>query len=285
MHRWLLFPCFILLTLAFPSRNAAQSLDAPTEMRPLPGGSFIMGTTPDEIQRAVDECLGRDGATCQAESEADSQPQALVTVAPFMMEIREVTLAQYAAFLNRMGAGSHRSGCSGQVCALTTQESDEALIELRDGVYNVVESEFNAGTSVMHVTWYGAQTYCQSLGRRLPSEAEWEYAARAGDDRSFPWGNFWDGPSFVNQQALHPFGLDALAGGSAEWVADWYARDALAQRNAGSIGTEGPADGVTRVVRGSWEPPIPFYFRTSQRKSELPGGSAAWIGFRCAANA
>lgn len=279
MRHWIL----LLPGLFFVTFLPALAQDAPSAMVAIPGGGFFMGTTPEEIALAVDECLLRDGGACQPQSEDDSLPQAAIMVSPYQLEISEVTLAQYAAFLNRMGAGSHRSACNGQLCALTLDESDEALLLLRNGVYEIIEGEFNASAAMTHVSWYGAVAYCESIGRRLPSEAEWEFAARAGDTRIYPWGDTWDGSSFINQSQLHPYGLDAMAGSVAEWVIDWYARDTHSQRAAGQLGSEGPSAGLTKVVRGSWDPPLPFYFRTTQRKAHTPGGTAAWIGFRCAA--
>lgn len=122
----------------------------------------------------------------------DLFPQHPVTVSTFSLETTEVTYQQYLTFLNEMGAGSHRNGCNGQPCMETSNELETSNVAFDSANYSV--PSVIADFPVTNVTWYGAQAYCEALGWRLPTEAEWEFAARSRDQGYiYPWGNDWDG--------------------------------------------------------------------------------------------
>ena len=286
---------------------AAQPADAvPEILLPLrslavtiPGGVFTMGTLPGEVAIAVNECR-RDGGTCEASYAEDSFPAHEVLIDPFLLETTEVTFDQFVAFLNVRGPGSHLTGCAGFACIQTRNDSAHAPI-IFDGA-NYTIPGILPGYPAYGVTWYGANEYCKAIGRRLPTEAEWERAARADDSRIYPWGDSWDnalaktnrpadaepGPLPV---ASFPLGVSVngihdLAGNVAEWVSDWYGSayyQALAAQGAAENPT-GPITGLEKVLRGgSWNS-VPFFSRTVHRQSWDPKESQRWIGFRCAAD-
>jgi formylglycine-generating enzyme required for sulfatase activity len=267
------------------------------------GGTFNMGTSAQEVRQAVEECKTRDGAACDVTMGEDSVPPHPVTVSTFQIETTEVSNAQYVAFLNVLGPNSHRRGCLGQPCINTTSEDENRYITFDSQNYDISVSlnEF----AVVGVTWYGAQAYCQSLGRRLPTEAEWERAARGPgvDGFIYPWGNTWDGTRArtSNVRALNsldvssievisfasgasPFGVLNMAGNAAEWVSDWYLANYYSLAEASGVNPQGPAVGTDRVVRGgSWDT-RPFFVRTVHRQHFRPDVASLDIGFRCAAN-
>jgi formylglycine-generating enzyme required for sulfatase activity len=276
-----------------------------TTLRPVQGGTFEMGTNQQEVQDAVRECTDRDGGQCLIEYGADSIPAHSVTLDSFQIEETEVSNRQYVAFLNSLGPGSHEDGCGGRVCAATSTEDINSPIRF-DGANYTLTAEFQANFPVGSVSWYGADAYCQAVGRRLPTEAEWEFAARGTDSATiYPWGSQWvegnanvripllgvtgnEGPLEVNtlpggrsitSGALH------MAGNQAEWVADWYQSNFYLQPASGGLNPTGPASGVNKVLRGgSWDTP-PFFARVVHRQDRAPDVLLLWIGFRCAADA
>lgn len=274
-----------------------------TQLRPVDGGTFPMGTTAQEVAVAVDECVRVHEGNCQLAYGEDSAPPHNVTVDPFQMEVTEVTYTQFLAFLNMMGPGSHRTGCDGQPCAATRAENENSNIIFDSQNYRV--NPVVANLPVTTVTWYGARSYCQTIGRRLPTEAEWERAARGPQNFLYPWGNIFDensaktsrprvdpaqaGPVQVGSytQGVSVYGMLDMAGNVAEWVHDWYSPTYYtqqAQSPTAIINPQGPLAGVEKVVRGgSWDA-VPFFARSVHRQSREPQDQTLWIGFRCAAD-
>lgn len=147
------------------------------------------------------------------------------------------------------------------------------------------------------VTWDEADAYCRRIGGRLPSEAEWEYAARAGgetiyicgedaaclDDAAWNLLNAGGRPREAATKAPNAFGLHDMSGNAMEWTADYY--DGLYYGASPEADPRGPAEGTARVARGgSWLAGSPFAMRLSYRSftAEWPeDGTENHIGFRC----
>ncbi len=280
----------------------ARTIAGRSEIVLIAGGTYQMGTTIAEVTAAVQECLGGyggDAGNCTPSMGEDSYPQHAVTVSAFNLETTEITYAQFLTFLNEMGAGSHRNGCNGQPCMETRNDSETSNVTFDSANYSVpsVISDFPA----TNVTWYGAQAYCEAIGRRLPTEAEWERAARGDQGFIYPWGNSWDGNRAATRRladgtlgsAVSVFSLPLgatvtgvynLAGNIAEWVSDWYDVRYYANPTASIPDPTGPAAGSDKVNRGgSWDT-MPFFARTVHRRNQPPLDPTADIGFRCAQN-
>lgn len=284
----------LILLIATPLGHTGEivSLQPPPGDRVLiPAGAFLQGSTADERQVAVRMCLTEGGgALCGLAAFADEAPARRVRLAAYRMDRTEVTTLAYERCV--------RAG----VCAPSRVAPDDARFRRPD-------------VPVVGVSFHDAEIYCAWTGGRLPTEAEWERAARGADGRRFPWGNGWN-PHLANHAeigelrsreldgfrylapvgsfpaARSPFGLDDVAGNVYEWVLDHYAEYTLpAGANTASeegvapglvYAPRGPAAGPDRVVRGgSWRTPG-VWTRAAARQRQPEGARELDVGFRCA---
>jgi serine/threonine protein kinase len=231
-------------------------------------------------------------------AEPDERSQHLVTVDAFAIDLYEVSVAQYAAFLNTLG--SYVNVCNGFTCLSTRFETTRSYLT-DDSTEYIPVADFG-DYPINNVSWHGANAYCQWVGGRLPTEAEWELAATGGDGRFYPWGDTLEidedgtipavfASTFDNLQPVNslpegmsPFGVYHMAGNVQEWVADGY--DALYYDRTPTENPTGPEVSVTDdyVLRGGGYDSPAADLRTTNRASErapefrlIPN-----TGFRCA---
>jgi formylglycine-generating enzyme required for sulfatase activity len=259
--------------IASPESGWFRASDG-VEMMLVPAGEFLMGST-DTDPKAGD----------------DEMPQHIVYLDAFWIDRTEVTNTRYVQFLNTLG--EHAGACGGHDCVETQFEDKYSHILLQGGRY-AVENGFEEHPATQ-VSWYGAQAYCTWAGARLPTEAEWEKAARGVDGRLYPWGN--QAPDCDKAQygdcggatvpvgsrlaGASPYRVLDMAGNVWEWVADWYDPayyDASPARNP-----QGPDAGERKVFRGGSWGYLPTFIRAGDRARNRPTYAGFNVGFRCAA--
>ncbi len=259
---------------------------APPEALLVPAGEGIEGSTAADVGAAIRLCLDfSSGAGCPRQLFLKETPALRVRTRAFLIGATEVRNEDYEACV-RSGACLPRTG----------HRPDRRL----DG----------PSLPVVDVTHGEAEGYCRFRGGRLPTEAEWERAARGPGGRRFPWGDLWNGrlanhgqsgppqtddsdgfryaaPVGSYPAARSPYGALDMAGNVWEWVADWYGdeayREALRAAAGGVVADPtGPEAGRGRVIRGgSWAYP-PFALRSTTRGLAEETERAIDIGFRCA---
>jgi len=213
--------------------------------------------------------------------ELNETPVHEVCISAFEMDRHEVTNKEYEACVI---AG----GC--------TAPSDFSSNQLSSYYGNIYYDDF----PVIHVDWFQASAYCAWAGKRLPTEAEWEYAARGRlDGARYPWGNSitgddanfldsgdpWDNDTTqVGRYPPNGYGLYDVAGNVWEWVNDWYSPTYYQYCVDHEIGKDpsGPDNGTSRGMRGGSWYELKYYLRVSHRGNYGPSFDNANLGFRCA---
>jgi formylglycine-generating enzyme required for sulfatase activity len=247
-----------------------------------------------------------------------------VTVRPFSIETTAVTNGAFAAFVEATGhvTDAERFGWSFVFAGLLPDDFPDTRGVARAPWWRQVmgadwrhpegpASDVGGRLDhpVLHVSWNDAQAFCEWAGKRLPTEAEWECAARGGlEGMSFPWGdefvpdgehrmNVWQG-TFPSENTLadgyyatapvdafppNGYGLHNMTGNVWEWCADWYAPDYY--RHSPPEDPAGPASGTDRVMRGGSYLCHESYcrrYRVAARSASAPDSSTGNVGFRCA---
>jgi formylglycine-generating enzyme required for sulfatase activity len=253
----------LIATLALIAITAADA-QTPPDMVEIPAGPFIMGSNA--------------GAE-------DERPAHEVTLAAFAIDRFPVTNVQYAEFLNRRATPA--------APRLYDFNDPDARIH-RSGERWSADRGFEHHP-VIEVPWGGALAYCASSGKRLPTEAEWEKAARGTDERPYPWGpeppdrlraQFnagWNETQPVDAfpSGASPYGAHDMAGNAWEWVSSAY----RPYRYRADDGREDPRPGPARGTRGGGHDSPAAGITTTQRGRNLSRNPASGhhnIGFRCA---
>jgi sulfatase modifying factor 1 len=269
------FPFFLSSQAAFSETKSVN--DGFGDMMSIPGGSFKMGDN-------FNDGLPRE------------RPVHTVEVDAFYMGKLEVTNAQWRAFRDDPAYDDKKLWPSGR-----PMPKDQIP-------YWTQANNHGGGTPgsddfpVLGVNWDGAVAYCNWISAksgkkyRLPTEAEWEKAARGTDQRRYPWGNTFDkaNANVVNTQAFDtgmkvgsfprgasPYGVLDMAGNVMEWCSDWYSKDYYS--SSPKKNPKGPATGAYRVIRGGSFFVEPLDVRTYARQAGWPE-LQAWrmLGFRVA---
>ena len=245
---------------------------APTEVGyewvPVPAGEFEMGA--------------EGGA-----AEADESPKHKVMLDAFLIGKYEITSKQYHMFVKATGHRIPQNCCEPKY---TTWKGDAPI-------------EGTGELPQVNLSWDDAAAFCKWVGGRLPTEAEWEKAAKGTDGRLYPWGNdspmsgnranfsfepvsVWEGPASLAKKDQYefgksPYGAYEMAGNVWEWVSDWY--DENYYKTSPAKNPQGPAEGKFKVIRGgSWRNNADTIRTTNRNGKHAPSDRRVYLGGRCA---
>ena len=258
----------------------------------IPAGNFTMGTSEKQFTTWLTN-------NCYKENEfiTDELPEHKVYLDSFYIYKTEVTVSQYRKFCHETG------------WKMPETESEQNLSDYHPVVpRRLMSSGYREKTTwkllddhpIINITWYDARAYADWADADLPTEAQWEKAARGTDKRLYPWGNDWDATklqcsigktcdavktAYVGKfpAGASPYGVLDMAGNVWEWCVDWYNPDYY--QLSSFKNPKGPESGSSRVIRGgSWYQNSPDYFRTTFRYFNAPTNKYNTLGFRCVVN-
>lgn len=268
-------------TTAVPPANPApgQSWTNPIDgsvMVYVPAGPFRMGLSAEELVAVLTRCGVPE---VYHGNFTDETPERQVDVSGFWIGVHAVTNEQFAAFLRSSGR-------------LDRPPEDEELGFHYERIGRVASG--NKGYPVSLITWHEATAYCEWAGGALPTEAEWEKAARGTDGRAFPWGDEPDPARANTAETSHPFpdgipvdrfaewaspyGCVQMAGNVSQWCSDWF--DPRAYSRSAGRDPVGPAHGTQKVIRGGGTDNRLVFARTSCRNYGPPHKRLSFTGFR-----
>ncbi len=278
----------------------------------VPAGRFMMGSTKEQVAHAIEHCINvlyLDLMTCVPLYE-DELPRHRVSMSAYYLDVHEVTNRLFERFVAETG---HRTTAELAGWAKAWIQG-RGLVEIKGADWRHPEGQKTSilperlTHPVVSVSWDDAVAYCAWAGKRLPTEAEWEYAARAGTETLFWWGD--DPPkerkigNIADESAKHlvgeyvagyhdghartapigsyepnPWGFHGMIGNVAEWTADWYGGRYIVEDEHDP---KGPATGKYRVIRGGSWGNGPLRARSGNRDWDTPTYRHDTIGFRCA---
>ena len=247
-----------IVRLLAPPKDPSTGAEwiAPTDQRHMawiPAGAFQMGSPATESGREPDEAL-----------------HAVTMANGFWMESTEVTYRAFQRF----------------VLANPEWQRDRIDRRLHDGNYlaDWKGNEFPAGKAdapVVNVSWYAARAYATWAGKRLPTEAEWEYACRGGRRSAYWWGDTFDaapaGAASTGSAVRNPWGLSGVPGSLWEWTSSLYRDYPFSDDGRNSTSGQG-----ARVIRGGSATNDPRMLRSANRNRDAPERCSDLLGFRCA---
>ena len=284
----------ILLGWVFFGSMGNLSAKDGMEMVFVPAGEFLMGSMENDSVAYNDEI-----------------PQRTVYLDEFWIDKTEVSNAMFGRFVEETG---YQTDAEKEGAGFTYNRAEENWISTEGANW---QHPFGPDSNlegledhpVVQMTWYDAQAYCEWAGRRLPTEAEWEKAARGTDGRKHPWGNesvekhlvnfsdynfpakwshesmddgyYLTAPVDSYPEGASPFGALNMVGNAWEWVADWYDENYYKEEPP-DRNPSGPEEGYARSLRGGSYSNGMRWIRTTYRGGRDPSTADMGFGFRCA---
>ncbi len=267
---------------ALAAKNSTENY---SDMARIPPGNFYMGSSFQETTKSYNLCKKFDKG-CKLWWFRDERPRHSVYLKEYWIDRYETTNANYLEFVLATGGRSALDdSCKTKGCKSGN---------LWDGISfpHVIKDQ-----PVIQVSWHDAVAYCRWRGKRLPTEAEWEKAARGPSGKLYPWGSEpvsknravykkkWQGINTLGSVGSRPkgasiYGVHDMVGNAWEWVSDWYQLDYY--RSSPLRNPQGPPDGKYKIVRGGSWINNPDTLHGAFRRWSLPEVRFNDTGFRCA---
>jgi serine/threonine-protein kinase len=272
----------------------------------IPAGEFLMGSTSADIDHVLDMC-----AHCRPDWFQNETPQRKVHLDAYWIDKTEVTNAMFATFVSETGYETYAEE-AGAGIVLDLLARDWKLTQGADWRHPRGPTTDINGLGdhpVVQVSWHDATAYCEWAGRRLPTEAEWEKAARGTDGRVYPWGNQPPAGNLLNSadgslnvpvadrsqddsyaftapvgsypDGASPYGVLDMSGNAWERVGDWYTDDYASLPKSNPAG---PSSGDFGIIRGGSWSRAAWHVRTALRLKYPPENRSSGQGFRCASS-
>ena len=310
--------CLAIMPLSATADTEKRAANAPLldDMLLIPAGEFIMGSNKVEKTHASSE-FGNIKPWY-----LDEHPEHKVNLPAYYLEAHEVTNHQFLDYIVDTGDGMPTYWATNgyilrsQMEKLSSVDIDR-LRKLASDIFRIdkdttkMDKEalikdvsksltYMDSLPVNSITWTQADAYCHWAGLRLPTEAEWEKAARGPNGQEFPWGNDWHSnmsntgseqwdmnvaPVESYKTDKSPYGIYDMAGNVSEWVADWYDKYEGSDYSSDAFGQK------YKIVRGAgWSGgeghyALELFQRGAYRTYQPPEGTFHDVGFRCAADA
>jgi formylglycine-generating enzyme required for sulfatase activity len=278
-----------------------------------PGRMLVLADLPVRKYRVTARKFGYREWTGEVEITADHRTELIIDLEALRPEVAGVIRGEDGAEMVLVHSGEFWMGSEASDRDVPDNENPRRRVHL-DAFYidkyevtNALYARFREATGhpaplswgsrksgdhpVVGITWYDAEAYCKWAGKRLPTEAEWEKAARGPDGRRYPWGDSWDStranrgrPVAIGSfpGGVSPFGAHDVIGSVGEWASDWY--DPTYYQRGPAKNPRGAESGRSKVIRGGSSAGPPGALRATTRNYSPPGGSADTVGVRCAAN-
>ncbi|WP_131182935.1 formylglycine-generating enzyme family protein [Stutzerimonas kirkiae] len=302
VHKSMTALCCVAALLPACAQTTQQG-EGPRKMEDMihvPAGWFWMGLSADASRQFVAACTREreEGEDCPGWFQA-TEPRHRVWLGAFRLDRHEVSNADFRQFVQATG---HVTDAERENRGAVRREQDGtwgwfmvdgATWRSPQGAGSDIEADDHP---VLQVSWHDALAYCRWVGKQLPTEAQWEKAARGTDERLYAWGNDWNAARHSNSaksvartrpvghypSGASPYGALDMTGNVWEWVADWFAPDYYAVSETRN--PHGPAQGSSRVLRGgSWHHSSVISL-AAYRIHQPPGARNNLAGFRCAAS-
>jgi formylglycine-generating enzyme required for sulfatase activity len=246
----------------------------------IPGSTFDMGINAADIPKLQEKFNIK-----RPELFSEESPRHRATIASFYLDRTEVTNAQFKLFVDRN----------------SQWQKEKIGAQFHNGKYlqHWNGNEFPPGQEnypVVFVSWYSAAAFCSSHGKRLPTEAEWEFAAHGGlTGKDFPWGDEMpdktranylasglNKPTAVASYVANGYGLHDMAGNVWEFLADEWHKYPIPAKSESPGATSKPNSGARRALRGGSFGGSPVNLRVTYRDSHASDNAVEHVGFRCA---